>query len=323
MVIGAAAVLASPPAAAQQGGGLAQLRQVFAEGRQLEDRGHWAEALDKFKEVAGVKMTPQVRFHIALCEENLGKLASARRGFELAEAEATQAGSSAVEVPPAARQHAEALRARVAHLRVEAKGELVTSKILLDDTPLADKELGTSLEVDPGTHLVELRDAAGKTIFRKEVTLAEKGSEKVEAPTDDHDVAPPPGKDVPTTSPPSSSPSRAPAFAVGAVGLATLAASGVFFGLRASNIATIMQGCKGATGYTGCAPSDQYLVSQGKTYTVVADALVGVGALGVGVGAILFFALTPKKQPTAGAPPPAASLRVVPAGSGVKVIGAF
>jgi hypothetical protein len=264
-----------------------------------------------------------VRFHIALCEENLGKLASAMRGFELAGAEATQAGSSAVEVPPAAKQHADTLRARLAHLRIETAGELGTSQILVDDAPLGEKELGTRLEVDPGTHVVERRDAAGKATFRKEVTLAEKGSENVEVPVDDHDATPPLVKDLPAPPPPPSSPSRAPAFAVGAVGLAALAGSGVFFALRASNIATITQGCTGMASDTGCNPADAYLVSQGKTYTVVADALLGAGIAGVGVGTILFFALAPKKQPTAGAPPPAASLRVVPAGTGAKVIGVF
>ena len=329
IAIGAAAALASPPAAAQSGSdggsapkaGLAQLRQVFAEGRQAEDKGHWTEALDKFKEVAAVKMTPQVRFHIALCEENLGKLVSAIHGFEVAEAEATQAGSSAIEVPAAAKQHAEALRARIAHLRVEAGGRLLKSKIFVDDAPVVEKDLGTELDVDPGAHVVELRDTAGKSVFRKEVTLGEKRSAKVEVPVDDYEEAPPPPKDVPATPPPDSAPSRAPAYAIGAIGLAALAGSGVFFGLRASDIATVTQDC--SKGTSGCNPRDMSLAAQGKTYTILADALVGAGGVGVGTGIILFFALAPKKQPTAAATQPAASLRVVPAGTGVKVIGVF
>ncbi len=143
IALAAAAALASPAVAADGGAGLAQLRQVFSDGRQLEDKGHWAEALEKFKEVAGAKMTPQVRFHIALCEENLGKLVSAIRGFDLAAAEATAAGSSAVEVPSAAKQHAEALRARIAKLQIDVSGKLTTSKILLDDTALGEKEDGS------------------------------------------------------------------------------------------------------------------------------------------------------------------------------------
>src|SRR5262249_5753978 len=125
-VAGAVALSAPRPAAAgdPKGDSLAQLRAVFSEGRALEDKGRWADALEKFKEVAAAKMTPQVRFHIALCEENLGKLVSAMRGFQLAASEGTAAGSSAVEVPPAANQHAEALRGRIPNLHTAATPNL-------------------------------------------------------------------------------------------------------------------------------------------------------------------------------------------------------
>jgi hypothetical protein len=314
------AMAGDPKAPAQgapaQGDALAQLRAVFAEGRALEDKGHWAEALEKFKEVAAGKMTPQVRFHIALCEENLGKLVSAMRGFQLAASEGTAAGSSAVEVPPAATQHAEALRARIAKLHIEVTGKLTTSKITLDDTPLIDKDFGAEVDVDPGRHVIEVRDASGKSTFRKELTLAEKGAEKVEVPVAD-------AEEAPKTTPPPPSPSRVPAYATGAVGLAALAGSGVFFALRASNIATIASHCKDPVNYTGCQPGDQNLANQGKIYNGVADALLGVGIAGVATGTILFFVLGPKKQPAAGSPPPAASMRIVPAGTALKVIGTF
>lgn len=317
LALGLASALASPPAAAQPAGALAQLRQVFAEGRQLEDKGHWAEALDKFKEVAAAKMTPQVRFHIALCEENLGKLVSAIKGFDLAAAEATAAGSSAVEVPPAAKQHAEALRGRTAKLHVEVSGKIVTSKVLLDDAPLGEKDLGTDLDVDPGTHVVEVRDASGKSTFHKEVKLAEKGTEKVDLTVDDQEEAP--VKPVK----PSAGPSRVPAYVVGGLGIAALATSGAFFALRASNIAAVAANCKDPVNFTGCSPGDQDLANQGRTYNIVADAMLGVGIAGVATGTVLFFVLGPKKQPAAGAPLPAASMRVVPAGTGIKVIGVF
>ena len=218
IAIGVSTALATPPAAAQQGG-LAQLRQVFAEGRQLEDKGHWAEALDKFKEVAAAKMTPQVRFHIALCEENVGKLVSAMKGFELAAAEGTAAGSSAVEVPPAATQHAEALRGRIAKLHVEVHGKVTTSKVVVDDSPLGDKD-EVDVDVDPGPHVVEVRDASGKVTFHKEVTLAEKGSEQRHGDRQRRGRArrppspssrPPPRRAPPRTSPARSAWRRSPA----------------------------------------------------------------------------------------------------------------
>jgi hypothetical protein len=322
IALAATATLARVPAAAADApkGSLAQLRQVFSEGRALEDKGEWAGALGKFKEVAAAKMTPQVRFHMALCEENLGKLVSAIRGFELAAAEGTAAGSAAVEVPPAAKQHVEALRARIAKLEVDVGGKLTTSKIQVDGTPLGDKEIGTEIDVDPGPHVIEVRDASGKSTFRKEVTLAEKGTEKLEVPVDDHDEAPPP----PPGETPTTGPSRTPAYVTGAIGLAALAGSGIFFALRASNIATVTSHCANPVTYMGCSSGDQSLISQGKAFTGAADAFLGIGLAGVGTGAILFFVLAPKKQPTSGSPPPpAASMRLVPAGPGLKLLGTF
>jgi len=319
IALGAAAALASAPAFAQPSGDLAQLRQVFAEGRTLEGNGQWAEALDKFKEVAAAKMTPHVRFHMALCEENLGKLVSALHGFELAGAEATAAGSSAVEVAAPAKEHADALHARIARLHIELIGKLGTSRLTLDGASVAEKDLGSPIDVDPGAHVVELRDGAGKSTFRKELTLAEKGSEKLEiAASDSGPSSAPQG---PATSTGGSS--RAPAVVAGAIGVAALAGSGVFFVLRANNISAIAQNCTNMASYTGCNPGDADLQSTGKTYTAVADALLAVGLAGVGTGAILWFALAPKAQPSGSTPPAAASLRLVPMGTGVKIIGVF
>jgi hypothetical protein len=318
----ALAALASSPAAAQTEDELTHLRQLFTEGRQLEGKGQWADALKRFGEVAATKMTPQVRFHMALCEENLGRLVSALRGFDLAANEAKELGSSGLDAMTPALQHAEAVRARIAKLEIDLHGTLTTSRVTLDDVTLAPKDLGVEAPADPGSHVIEVRDASGKSTFHKEVTLAEKGSEKVDVTVDDHDPAPDSGAPaVPSSS------SRVPAIVVGAGGVAAIAVSGVFFGLRAANIAAVTRDC--STGDSGCKPADQGLVNQGKTYTTAADALLGVGIAGVVTAGVLWFVLAPKKAP----PPSAASsttaatvmrsLQIVPTGTGLRVLGAF
>jgi hypothetical protein len=323
LAIGIAGIFAVAPASAQTPEELAKLRQVFGEGRALEGKNQWAEALEKFKQVASVKMTPQVRFHIALCEENLGKLVSAMRGFDLATEEAKQAGSSAVEVATNAPPRAEALRSRIAKVTLEVSGKLSTSKIYLDEVAVAPKDLGAEIPVDPGvSHVIEVRDANGKSSFKKEITLAEKASDKVEVPVDDREApAPPPPTDQPPPPPP---PSRVPVYVTGALGAAALAGAGVFFVLRANNISAIAQNCKDQVNYTDCRPADADLVNTGKIYTGVADALLGVGIAGVGAAGVLFFVLQPKKQP---APQKASAtvsaITVVPTGTGIKVIGTF
>src|SRR5262249_8292684 len=69
---GTAAAAAPTPALAQTPSELAQARARFDEGLSLAAAGDWASALTAFQDVARVKLTPQVRFHIARCEEKLG-----------------------------------------------------------------------------------------------------------------------------------------------------------------------------------------------------------------------------------------------------------
>ena len=71
---------------------LAEAREWFAKARRLEDTGQWSEALELLQRVAAVKTTPQVRFHIALCMENVGLLTQALEGFQRAAREASRSG---------------------------------------------------------------------------------------------------------------------------------------------------------------------------------------------------------------------------------------
>ena len=92
LLVGGVTVFCPALARGQTPEELARARQVFNDGKLLEDKQAWDLALERFRAVARVKMTPQVRFHIALCEENLGRLVQAIKGFELAAEEARAAG---------------------------------------------------------------------------------------------------------------------------------------------------------------------------------------------------------------------------------------
>src|SRR5689334_20757186 len=130
--------------------------KAFDDGLDLEKKGDYAAALEKFQKVGEFKMTPHVRFHIALCDEKLGHLVAAVRGFELAEAEAIKMGKDAQVVADKAPGRAEALRKRVAAVRIEVKGRILYSHILLDGQPIAQKDFGTLVSVDPGPHAIEV-----------------------------------------------------------------------------------------------------------------------------------------------------------------------
>ena len=315
----------APAARAQTNEERTAARLVFVEGKQLEGKGNWAEALEKFKKVAMVKMTPQVRFHIALCEENLGKLVSATRGFELAAEEAKLAGSSAAEVEKLAPERAAALRGRLAKLRIEITGKLIDSRVSLDDTVLTAKDLGVELPVDPGAHVIEVRDKEGKSTFRKELTFREKGSESVEVPVDDKDPPPAPlgTQEAPPPPPP---PSRTPVYVAGAVGAAAFAASAVFWVLRANALSQAMTegGCQ--PDYTGCNPDKtnriNELKNQAGTNGLLGGVFLGVGAAGAAT-AIGFLIASAVRKPPPPAAPAKATLWLVPTGTGAQLVGVF
>jgi hypothetical protein len=105
---------------------------------------------------------------------------------------------------------------------------------------------------------------------------------------------------------------------VGGVGVASLAASGVFFLLRSKSIKSLEDSCPTRV---SCPASEQSTYDRGKTYTVVADVTLGIGIAGVATGATLFF--LNKKKP---APPAAGSIQIVPtwgSGAGAEMIGTF
>lgn len=299
---------------------LAAARQLFNEGKELEKQKSYDAALEKFKKVAGVKMTPQIRFHIALCEENLGHLVEAINGFELAADEAKRAGSTATEVAENAPKRAEGLRERVPTLQLTVAGKVLTSKILLDSAPLAAALLGVATPIDPGDHAVEVQDAAGKVTFHKDLKIEERAREHLEIEVNDVEAAPVPTDTAPIA-PPSAPRSRAPVFIAGGVGVASLIASGVFFGLRAGTLATASASCKDPVNYTGCkdTPEARAAIASGQTDSTVSAITLGVGLAGLGAAGILWFVTSPKKV----VDPPKAGVTLVPTGPGVELRGTF
>ena len=176
-------------------------RDLFAKAEAEEDAGHWSVALEKLRRAGSVKMTAGIRFHIALCEENLGQLVAALSDYTGAD-QAARADHNR-EVQDAVAEPLRALRARVPTLTInvpEANG----AELLLDGKPVPVGLWGVATPVEPGQpHAIEAR-AAGKQPFSTQVTLKERDAQTVdvrwtEAPKvgpSGGDVKPPPS-DVP------------------------------------------------------------------------------------------------------------------------------
>src|SRR5260221_5924945 len=120
-------------------------------------------------------MTPQVRFHLGLCQEHTTRLVEALNNLERAASEATE--QNLPMVVEEAKEHAANVRARVPKLlivlppgkesRVEVDGQVVASVLLT--RPVA---------FDPGTHKI-VASAPGLS-FSREVSIVERDERRID-----------------------------------------------------------------------------------------------------------------------------------------------
>jgi hypothetical protein len=293
--------------------------KAFSEGIELEGKEQWGDARAKFEEVAKVvRMTPAIRFHIALCEEHEGKLVQALKDFETAEADAK--AEKVAQVAKEAPEHAAAIRVRLPKLTLVLPKGISDIEATLDGAKI-DATATDGMVMDPGEHQVSVT-ASERVPFRQDLTLIE-GEEKTlkislePIPKTVVDEPPPP---QPLPPPPASKPPTV-AFIVGGAGVAAIAVSGILFYKRSSAISDLQSACPSMQ----CTPDKSGEISSGKSYTTWGNIFGVVGVLGLGTGVVLF--VTAPRSAKADAPADVA-IRLVPhaAGAdlgGLSLVGAF
>ena len=295
-------------------------RKLFQEGMALSAANNCSAALTKYREVANVKMTAQVAFNIAECEERLGKLVSALGNYRLAASQA-QGDPKAKDVASRVADRIDALDARIPKLTIKRGKGADVAVIELDGSELGAAQLSAATPVDPGPHTVVAK-MGGKEYANETVTVAEKETRtfemkidlpvaKVEAPE-----AIPPDSDKPLFSGRSKVPG-AVALSVGGVGVAL----GVtFMVLRGGALSDLEAKCGGDT---SCPPSAQSLSDKGRLYTGLAEGGFILGAVGIVSGIVLLATSGPPKPSSAfvGAPPDARGVRVLTSAPGASVGG--
>lgn len=276
-----------------------EARKLFEQGIHQEEAGDWAGALVTFRKVALVRANHIVRFHVGLCLEQTGKLVAARDEFVVARGLAEKEGSSdAKKTVAATTKHITALDARIPRLRV-ARPSTPEATLSLDGTLVGTAVFDTQIPVDPGSHRVEVQ-APGHRPFRAEVVAKDGDTTPIEiAPVlVPLPGAPPPKKDELATAPP---PSRMPWLVVG-VGVAGLAGAGVAYALRSRALSDVDATCSPTR--TDCDPALSDTAARGKTYTLVGNVLLGVGATATVVGLGWWFLQpSPKASVAVGAGP--------------------
>ncbi len=285
---------------------LVALRQLFAEGKELESTGQWEAALEKFRKVGEAKMTPQVRFHVSLCEENLGRLVRAVNGFELALEEARQVG--AAEVLSAAPPRIADLRARIPLVTLRTVEPLPnTARVKIDKTDILPALVGAKIPLDLGKHTVEVLQGSS-VVFAQEITLTPGQTETIDLFLEDASRPP----QAPVSQQPAEG-NHALTIVTASVAAASLIGAGVFFGLRQSAIHDVRETCDDND--QNCSPYLRDRAREGEHYTW---ASVALGTVGVGAGAAALYLWLHKPTPES-----KTSVWIAPTLTSASVVGRF
>ena len=226
-------------------------RQLFVDAEKDEDAGRWAEALDKLRRVAQVKLTAGIHYHVALCEEHLGHLAAALDEYTSAEGQAR--AENAQDVLRLVGKRIGDLGPRVPRLTIRLVPDVGDAVVTLDGASVSHAVLGTPLPVDPGEHRIEAsapnRPALGQsvTVRERDVTAIDlelpepppprPAPARVAPPAAELPAAPPPLPPPAETLPAPAGPSRTGAL-LATVGAVVLAGGGVGAFVAAGNAHT-------------------------------------------------------------------------------------
>lgn len=324
LAIAVTLVFAEAPAAAQGGDKKAIAEAAFERGRKLMDEGKPAEACPKFEESSRLDPSVGALLNLALCNEQLGRTASAWARYKEAAAMARATGQT--DRMGIAEDFAQKLAPKLSRLRIEATSPALGLVIKRDGEVLGSTLLGDPIPVDPGAHTIEAT-APG---FLPWVTTIEVGQNPGDKTVSVPALAPDPAakpvekegpiRDVRPAEGGGSNGMRTAAFVVGGVGIAALGVGAVFGGLATSDLGKADPLCPEKR----CNPAGFAFVESAETKALASTIGFGVGALALGAGVVLFLvSRSPAKEPG----PSAARVWLVPSfgprAHGASIVGSF
>ena len=291
VIVVAVFIAMAQSAAAQSQTELERGRSLFRQALSMEVAGDWAGALSRLENVARIKTTPQVRFHLARCKEHLGRLTEALGDYRLAEYEAVKLNLAELDEITAARQN---LELRVPKIVVTLSPSLANCSVELDSIVLGAGGLGNAIPVNPGDHQLVVHTPDGQSFVRV-VRAAESFTERVQLDPPPGFVRNPPGGPGYLQRTDSDGSSRPPAWAwiAGGVGATGIVTASVLWYVPERAIDDLNNGCQNGQ----CPTNLQSTQKRGETAAVVAPIALGAGLIGIGISAYGFLA-TPAKTAT-------------------------
>jgi len=267
---------------------LVMARTKFQRAIELKAGGDFSGALLLFREVGQVKMTPQVRYHIASCEESLGRLVAAYGGYDLALKQGQGMPQDfIVEVEGAL----ERLDERIPKLILRRGAGADAATLELDGVVLGGTSVGQEIPVDPGPHSISAT-APDHKAFSLTVEAEESKTEEIEVvllPEEQRvDVRPP------IQAPPPAGYGPWP-FIIGGSGLGLAIVGAVLLPVSQSSISRAKSLCNDSfdCSQPGISDDDRNeasgIVSSAQTMEAVGWTMLGVGLVATGVGVTMYL----------------------------------
>jgi hypothetical protein len=271
---------ASARASAQSLEELERARGQFQEALTLEVAGDYRTALAKLQQVSKVRLTPQVRYHLARCKEYLGRLTEALGDYRVAATEARSLGLAEIAEFERARA---ALEAKVPKLLLHVSGSTGKTAVELDGVRLGPSVLDSPIPVDPGLRKISVFDG-DYLVSSLEINAVEGQTLNVNVEAKGLPL-PGPSNEKGAVVNPRSEPPRSWAYVSAGLGGVALAASAVLFAIRADAIDDLDRACTGGW----CPEKMRTTADRGRLASWAAPVTLGVGVAALGAAAWEFW----------------------------------
>ena len=306
----ATVVLAAPPSRAE-GVPVAdatsaqnkQAAQKLAEGQKLFKAGKLEQALNALHAAHDIVADPQARLLIARAHQNTGDLVKALDEYTATVSEAraaVQHSEKYRETLQSAQRELKELEGVVARVTIRLRYAPPGTHVDIDGEVVEPAKLGGPIVLTPGLVRITAQTPDGRETERR-LTLTAGQDAKVELafPRDEAEAGPSiveegAERDSKAASEPAATPGngkRTAAFVAGGVGVAGLAAFGVFGALSNSKYHQLEDACPNAH----CPTGSQSDIDSGKRFQTVANLGLVLGAVGLGTSATLFVLSRPSE----------------------------
>ncbi|MCA9598906.1 MAG: hypothetical protein KC776_36595 [Myxococcales bacterium] len=150
---------------------IAVARRLFREATQLEGDKKWDQAEAKLREALAIKETPGLRYHVAYCQEQQGKLVEALVDYDRAD-EMIQHGAAAADVAELVGPARDSLRKRVPGFNLVLPDGVKDVTLEVDGEKVAPALTHQRVPVNPGKHKIVV-SAPGRQTYEQVVPFAE------------------------------------------------------------------------------------------------------------------------------------------------------